>query len=114
DEVNVLSSVGLGFMGIKLDDDDACLGAALIGNRFDALVLETSGGHHKEFRRGAYKVTSRGGLGHEVVKRAGVVRVVPPPLQPPHWDNVVGEEKADSGKRDASKNGHSNGKSFFE
>ena len=36
-EVNVLSGVGKGVIGIKLGKGDLCLGGALSGNRFDAL-----------------------------------------------------------------------------
>ena len=48
----------------------------------------------------------RGGLGHEVVKRAGVVQVIPPPVEAPDWDTVVGEEKAESSRRDLIKTGN--------
>src|SRR4029077_3629618 len=37
DEINVLSGVGKGVMGIKLAEGDVCLGGALISSRFDAL-----------------------------------------------------------------------------
>ena len=69
DQVNVLSGAGKGVMGIKLDDGDTCIGGALVSNRHDALVVETSGGVEKECRRGAYPVTGRGGRGTELVKR---------------------------------------------
>src|SRR5207248_6588460 len=47
-EVNVLSGAGKGVLGIKLGKGDVCLGGALSGNRFDALVVETTGGIRKE------------------------------------------------------------------
>lgn len=103
-EVNVLQGVGKGVMGIKLDDGDACLGGALIGSRFDALVVETTGGQLKEYKRGAHPPTSRGGKGYEVVKRSGFVRVVPPPIELVDWDVV--EDKA-SGESGRSLNGKS-------
>lgn len=87
-EVNVLQGVGKGVMGIKLDDDDACLGGALIGSRFDALVVETTSGQRKEYKRGAHPPTSRGGRGYEVVKRTGLVRVVPPPIELVDWESL--------------------------
>ena len=102
DEVNVLSGVGKGVMGIKLDDGDACLGGALIGNRFDALVVETSGGITKEFKRGAHPPTSRGGKGYEVVKRTSLVRVVPPPIELVNWDEVEGGGKPEKNGRAGS------------
>src|SRR5439155_14869086 len=60
-EVNVLAGVGKGVIGIKLGKNDECLGGALCGSRFDALVVETTGGVRKEIRRGAYPATHRGG-----------------------------------------------------
>jgi DNA gyrase subunit A len=95
EEINILSGVGKGVMGIKLADGDACLGGALISNRHDALVMETSGGRTQEFRRGKYETVSRGGKGFEAVKRATFVRVVPRPIELVDWDQVEGktEEK---------------------
>ncbi len=85
-EVNVLSNAGKGVMGIKLDDDDRCLGGALIGNRHDACIVETAGGRTHELRRGAYTVTHRGGKGFEVVKRSSLVRVLPAPVDLVNWE----------------------------
>jgi DNA gyrase subunit A len=87
-EINVLSGVGKGVIGIKLDDDDSCLGGALMGGRFDKCVLETSGGKTMEFGPNKYEVTSRGGKGFEAVKRASFVRVVPPPIELVDWEQV--------------------------
>src|SRR5207248_1236047 len=97
-------------MGVKLDDGDTCLGGALISNRHDALVMETSGGKTMEFRRGKYEMTSRGGKGFEAVKRTTFVRVVPPPIELVDWDSV--EAKGE----DKDRNGNSNGaqRSLFE
>jgi len=88
EEINILSGAGKGVIGIKLDDDDFCLGGALVSNRHDALTVETSGGITKEFRRGAYPCVHRGGRGHEVVKRADLARVVPPPIELVDWEAV--------------------------
>ena len=92
-EVNILSGAGKGVMGIKLEKKDLCLGGALIGNRHDALIVETAGGKTMEFRRGAHPTTSRGGKGFEAVKRTSFVRVVPPPIELVDWDQVEGREK---------------------
>ena len=107
DEINVLSGVGKGVMGIKLSDGDACLGGALMGGRFDKFVLETSGGKTMEFGPAKYEVTSRGGKGFEAVKRASFVRVVPPPIELADWDKV-GEPDGDS------KDGRGADRSLFE
>jgi DNA gyrase subunit A len=85
-EINILSGVGKGVMGIKLVDDDVCLGAALVSNRHDALSVETDGGTIREFRRGAYQTVSRGGKGHEVIKRGGFKAVIPPPIDLIDWE----------------------------
>lgn len=101
EEVSVLAGVGRGVAGIKLEAGAACLGGALIGNRFDALAVETTGGKALELRRGAHPTTHRGGKGTEVVKRAGLARVVPPPIQLVDWDAVEGKEP----KAKAERNG---------
>jgi DNA gyrase subunit A len=97
DEVNILAGVGKGVMGIKLTDGDTCLGGALMGGRFDKMVLETSGGKTMEFGPAKYDVTSRGGKGFEAVKRTSFVRVVPPPIELVDWDAVEG--KSTNGKQ---------------
>ncbi|MFO0809638.1 MAG: DNA topoisomerase (ATP-hydrolyzing) [Gemmataceae bacterium] len=110
DEVNVLSGVGKGVLGIKLKPGDECLGGALSGTRFDALVVETTGGRTMDIRRGAYPPTHRGGKGYEVVKRADLVRVVPPPIQLVDWEQLDGSKPA---KPDRNGDTHVNG-SLFE
>jgi DNA gyrase subunit A len=92
DEINILSGVGKGVMGIKLEDGDTCLGGALMGGRFDKVVLETSGGKTMEFGPAKYEVTSRGGKGFEAVKRTNFVRIVPPPIELVDWDKIEGKE----------------------
>jgi DNA gyrase subunit A len=91
-EINILSGVGKGVMGIKLADDDKCLGGALMSGRFDKMVVETSGGKTLEFGREKYELTSRGGKGFEAVKRTTFVRVVPPPIELVDWDQIEGKE----------------------
>jgi DNA gyrase subunit A len=91
DEINVLSGVGKGVMGIKLDDGDTCIGAALMGGRFDKFVLELSNGKMMEFGRNKYEPVSRGGKGYEAVKRLSFVRVVPPPIELVDWDQMEGK-----------------------
>jgi DNA gyrase subunit A len=101
-EVNVLSGVGKGVIGIKLGKGDVCLGGALCGSRFDALVVETTGGVRKEIRRGAYPATHRGGKGYEIVKRADLLRVIPPPIELIDWEQLEadkpGERNGQSGR----------------
>jgi DNA gyrase subunit A len=93
-EIPVLSGAGKGVVGIKLDDDDACLGGALIGNRHDACVVETSGGRIHELRRGACAMTHRGGKGFEVVKRSNLIRVVPSRIELVNWEEIETNEQS--------------------
>jgi DNA gyrase subunit A len=103
-EINVLSGVGKGVIGIKLHKDDVCLGGALISNRHDALVVETAGERTMEFRRGKYEPVSRGGKGFEAVKRTSFVRVVSPPIDLVDWDAIEGKKTNGNGKHET--NGH--------
>lgn len=104
-EINILAGVGKGVMGIKLADDDTCLGGALMGGRFDKFVLETSGGRTMEFGRAKYEITSRGGKGFEAVKRTTFVRVVPPPIELVDWDVVEGKGENGNGKANGPQRG---------
>jgi DNA gyrase subunit A len=112
EEINVLSGVGKGVIGIKLGKDDTCLGGALIRNQNDALVVETSGSKKMEFF-GSREMASRGGKGIEAVKRTTFVRVVPRPIELVDWDKVEG--KGEEKEKRGNGNGH-NGeqKSLFD
>jgi DNA gyrase subunit A len=87
EEINILAGVGKGVIGIKLEDDDRCLGGALIKNQNDALVVETSGEKRMEFY-GSREQTSRGGKGIEAVKRTSFVRIVPGVIQLVNWEEL--------------------------
>jgi DNA gyrase subunit A len=100
EEVNILSGVGKGVIGIKLLEDDSCLGGALITRKSQALEIETSGGKIMDFT-GRYEVVSRGGKGFEAVKRTSFVRVIPRPIELVDWDAIEGKGEG--------KNGHKNG-----
>jgi DNA gyrase subunit A len=110
EEINILSGVGKGVMGIKLEDDDTCLGGALIRNQNDALVVETSGGKQMEFF-GSRELTSRGGKGFEAVKRTSFVRIVPPPIQLVDWEQLEGKKENGNGHK---ANGHGGQPTLFE
>jgi DNA gyrase subunit A len=92
DEVNILSGVGKGVMGIKLEDDDICLGGLLIGSKDDVLQVETSNEKTLDFKGSKYDLVARGGKGFEAVKRSNFVRVIPPQINLINWDEVVQEE----------------------
>ena len=90
DEVNALTGVGKGVVGIKLDDGDAVIGGTLTGDsRFDKLVVETENGKTQEFGIGAYPPVGRGGKGTKPGARTNFVRVVPPPITVVNWDEVA-------------------------
>ncbi|HWG46558.1 MAG TPA: DNA topoisomerase IV subunit A [Gemmataceae bacterium] len=97
EEINILSGVGKGVMGIKLGTGDTCLGGALIRNQNDAMVIETSGGKQMEFY-GSREMASRGGKGFEAVKRTSFVRIVTPPIELVDWDKVEGRAEEKNGK----------------
>jgi DNA gyrase subunit A len=87
DEINILSGVGKGVIGIKLEDDDVCLGGVTITRPSDSFQVETSGGRTMEFT-GRHEQTSRGGKGYEAVKRTHFVRIVPPVIGLVNWDEI--------------------------
>jgi DNA gyrase subunit A len=114
DEINILSGVGKGVMGIKLDDDDACVGAALMGGRFDKFTLEMSNGKTMEFGPAKYELVSRGGKGYEAVKRLSFVRVLPHPIELVDWDKLEGKNGNGHKEKANGSNGEQPGLPFGE
>ncbi len=98
DQINILSGVGKGVIGIKLDKEDLCLGAALIGSHKDKLVMETTNGKIMEFTPRKYDTTARGGKGFPAVKRANFARMIPKPIELIDWDKVEEIPEPPSGK----------------
>ncbi len=97
EEINILSGVGKGVIGIKLADDDKCLGGALITRASQMLQVETSGGKTLEFT-GRHDTVSRGGKGFEAVKRSSLVRIVPAAIELVNWDEIEGKPGEKNGK----------------
>jgi DNA gyrase subunit A len=97
EDINILAGVGKGVIGIKLADDDKCLGGALISRKSQMLQVETSGGKTLEFT-GRYETVSRGGKGFEAVKRASLVKVIPAPIELVNWDEYEGKPSERNGK----------------
>lgn len=91
DQVNILSGPGKGVMGIKLGDDDECLGGVLVGGRFTKLVVETESGKTQDFGPGAIKTQDRGGKGAKPGVRTNFARLIPPPIELVNWDEVKGK-----------------------
>src|SRR6266849_7078434 len=102
DEINILSGVGKGVMGIKLADDDTCLGAVLVSERNPAMATETANGKTLEFKGTKYEITGRAGKGFEAVKRTTFLRVIPPPIELVDWDQLEGKK---NGEKNAERNG---------
>ncbi len=96
EEVNILSGVGKGVIGIKLEGDDVCLGGALIGGRLDKLCVQTESGKVHELGPGAVKLQKRGGHGARIGPRTRFTAVLPPPPEPVDWEAV--EAAVSSGK----------------
>lgn len=93
DDIPTLAGVGKGVIGIKLGDEDRCLGGTLIRNQNDCLVVETTGNKSMEFF-GSREQASRGGKGFEAVKRTSFARLVPPPIRLVNWDEIEAQEEA--------------------
>ena len=89
DEVNILTGVGKGVVGIKHDEGDSVIGGTLTStSRFDKLTVETENGKTQEFGTGAYPIVSRGGKGTKPGARTNFVRVVPQPITLVNWDEI--------------------------
>ncbi|MBI3822229.1 MAG: DNA topoisomerase 4 subunit A [Planctomycetes bacterium] len=101
DEINILAGVGKGVMGIKLADDDRCIGGALITRASQMLQVETSGGKLLEYT-GRHDTVSRGGKGFEAVKRTTLVKVIPGPIELVNWDEIEGKPSERNGKGGAT------------
>jgi DNA gyrase subunit A len=76
DEINFLGGPGKGVLLIKLDNDDKLLAAIVALDDRDTLTVKTSMGGEQRLNTGRYKVTGRGGRGHEFVSRGQIVEVL--------------------------------------
>src|SRR5207245_5161795 len=76
DEINFLSGPGKGVILIKLDKTDRLIhGITAVDDR-DTLTVKTSMGGEQRLNTGRYKVTGRGGKGHEFVSRGQIMEVI--------------------------------------
>jgi DNA gyrase subunit A len=83
DEINFLSGAGKGVLLIKLDKSDKLLAVILATDDRDTLTVKTSMGGEQRLNTGRYKVTGRGGRGHEFVSRGQIVEVLYEPVKAP-------------------------------
>jgi DNA gyrase subunit A len=82
-EINFLSGPGKGVLLIKLDDSDQLLAAITATGERDTLTVKTSMGGEQRLNTGRYKITGRGGRGHEFVSRGQIVEVLYEPVPAP-------------------------------
>ncbi|HEX8324578.1 MAG TPA: DNA gyrase subunit A, partial [Tepidisphaeraceae bacterium] len=83
DEISFLSGPGKGVLLIKLDPDDRLLAAILATSDRDTLTVKTSMGGEQRLNTARYKITGRGGRGHEFVSRGQIVEVLQNPVTAP-------------------------------
>jgi DNA gyrase subunit A len=83
DEVNFLGGPGKGVLLIKLDKGDRLLAAITATDDRDTLTVKTSMGGEQRLNTARYKVTGRGGKGHEFVSRGQIVEVLHEPVAAP-------------------------------
>jgi DNA gyrase subunit A len=76
DEINFLSGPGKGVQVIKLEKDDKLVAGIIATDDRDTLTVKTSMGGEQRLNTGRYKVTGRGGRGHEFVSRGQIVEVI--------------------------------------
>src|SRR5699024_2197110 len=82
-EVKYLSGAGKGVQLIKLDKTDNLLAMRTALDSRDTLVVKTSRGGEQRINTAKYKVVSRGGKGHEIIKRGKLAQAIRQPINTP-------------------------------
>ncbi|MGC4033379.1 MAG: DNA topoisomerase 4 subunit A [Tepidisphaeraceae bacterium] len=75
-KINFVSGPAKGVQLIKLDKGDRVLAAITANSDRDTLTVKTSMGGEQRLNTGRYKLTDRGGKGHEFVSRGQIVEVL--------------------------------------
>ena len=83
DEINFLSGPGKGVLLIKLERSDRLMGVITATDDRDTLTVKMSTGGEQRLNTARYKITGRGGKGHEFVSRGQVVEVIVNPVAAP-------------------------------
>lgn len=83
DDINFLSGPGKGVLLIKLEKGDKVIAAITASDDRDTLTVKTSMGGEQRLNTARYKVTGRGGKGHEFVSRGQIVEVLPNAVSAP-------------------------------
>ena len=114
EQVNILSGVGKGVIGIKLDDGDVCLGGTLVTehrrNDANRLGVETESGRAEYFTPERPKSQNRAGKGEKPWVRTKFARALPLTIELANWDEVEG--KVEKKAKDGEKNGDGKGTLF--
>jgi len=82
-EINFLSGPGKGVLLVKLEKSDRLMAAILSTGERDTLTVKMSTGGEQRLNTGRYKITGRGGKGHEFVSRGQIVEVLQDPVPAP-------------------------------
>jgi DNA gyrase subunit A len=93
DDVPILAAAGKGVRGIKLEKDDAVLGAIQLSRPSDCLYVMNSNEKQLSFGQMKYGVTSRGGKGIKTSQRSEFTEVIRPDIQLVDWAEME-EEKS--------------------
>jgi len=83
DEINFLGGPGKGVLLIKLEKTDRVMAAIMSVGERDTLTVKMSTGGEQRLNTARYKVTGRGGKGHEFVSRGQVIEVLTEAVQAP-------------------------------
>jgi DNA gyrase subunit A len=112
DEVSVLSGVGRGVIGIKLEKNATCVGGVVCTARRAEIELETTAGTNRRFTKAELPVQGRGGKGNEIVKRGGITRVLPHEIELVDWEVIDGGTAKENKPRSPERNGKASGGLF--
>ncbi len=83
DEINFLSGPGKGVLLVKLEKGDQLIGVMTATDDRDTLTVKMSTGGEQRLNTGRYKITQRGGRGHEFVSRGQIVELLNNPVPAP-------------------------------
>ncbi|HVK09772.1 MAG TPA: DNA gyrase C-terminal beta-propeller domain-containing protein, partial [Gemmataceae bacterium] len=111
DEVSVLSGVGRGVIGIKLEKNATVVGGLVCTARRAEIEIESTAGTNRRFTKAELPVQGRGGKGNEIVKRGGITRVLPPVIELVDWEAIDGQGAKENKPR-PERNGKANGELF--
>jgi DNA gyrase subunit A len=112
DEVSVLSGVGRGVIGIKLEKNATVVGGVVCTARRAEIELETTAGTSRRFTKAELPVQGRGGKGNEIVKRGGITRVSPHAIELVDWEAIDGGTATKENKPRPERNGKVGGDLF--